>query len=459
MNDTPIRLALIGQGREKYPRDFTRFDDLNQLLEATPFDAVVLDATAPESLAMLQTLRSHPAYRLRLIYSDALDNPRARALADGPPPAHAGLIEAACREWRERLALFNNGREPVGLEALLLAFLWLRSPGQLSAVRHEHSAQHYGYPLVECFGGEAANGQALVRNLVQRNLLDSTALVDRIRLCRKCGSGHLNYVDVCVECRSLDIRRQPSLHCFTCGHIGAQTEFLKDGALLCPNCLTRLRHIGTDYDRPLENYNCNDCHAFFIDADVEARCLDCGERHAPDQLHVREIRDYQLSELGMLTARQGLERNTDLFFGGLAMVGTSTFKTLLDWQLELIERHKAPTFAVLGLRFRNLAQTLEKLGPQRGHALLDALIERIQVAIRDTDRCTRTSEEHLWLLLMHTDSEGLQRVTERLNQISELFVGQDLQDIRLTTSGCVAPAGLIEKENAELLMARLGGEL
>lgn len=81
------------------------------------------------------------------------------------------------------------------------------------------------------------------------------------------------------------------------------------------------------------------------------------------------------------------------------------------------------------------------------------------MAIRDTDRCTRTSEEQLWLLLMCTDQVGLQRVTERLNRISELFVGQDLQDIVLTTSGCVAPADLVEKEDAELLMARLAGAL
>nr|WP_309294963.1 hypothetical protein [Aeromonas caviae] len=26
--------------------------------------------------------------------------------------------------------------------------------------------------------------------------------------------------------------------------------------LLCPNCFSRLRHIGSDYDRPLENYRC-----------------------------------------------------------------------------------------------------------------------------------------------------------------------------------------------------------
>ncbi|KIP97696.1 MULTISPECIES: diguanylate cyclase [Pseudomonas] len=458
MTELTIRIAEVAPGHDARLSVATRFSDLPSLLQATAFDVVVLSATDAENLTMLQALRRQPAYRLTLIYCTS-QGPLAKALSEGPPPLQASVIQQAWQQWRERLNVFNNGRTPEGLEAQLLAYLWLRAPGTLNAVRAPQSARHYVYPLAEALGDDQVNGLALVQNLAQRNLLDSSALVDRIRLCRSCGSGHLNYVDVCVECNSLDIARQPSLHCFTCGHIGAQTEYLKDGALVCPNCLTRLRHIGTDYDRPLENYNCNSCDAFFVDADVQARCLDCGEHHAPDELQVREIRDYQLSEGGLLTARQGLERNTDNYFNGLSVVGANTFKTLLDWQLELIERHKAPTFALLGMRFRNLGRVLERLGPQRGHALLDTLIERIQVAIRDTDRCTRTSEEQLWLLLMYTDSAGLRRVTERINEISELFVGEDLQDIRLTTSGCVAPAGLIDKEDAELLMARLAGEL
>ena len=458
MNDAAVRVAEVGIGHaSRHPRT-THFTDLTALLAHPTFDAVILDASPEENRGLLSELRAHPHYALSLIYCRDQQDPTVLALSDGSAGDWPS-IERQCLQHRERLAVFNNGRPPQTLQAQLLAYLWLRAPGRLQALRDTGNPQHYDFPLVRCLGGDTLNSQAFVRELAQRGLLESTALVDRIRLCRRCGSGQLNYVDVCTECNSLDIRRQASLHCFTCGHIGRQAEFLKDGALVCPNCLSRLRHIGSDYDRPLENYTCNQCQAFFIDADIEARCLDCGEAHSPDQLQVREIRDYQLSEAGMLAARQGLERDSEQLFGGLAMVGANTFRTLLDWQLELIDRHKAPQFALLGLRFHNLGRVLERLGPQRGHALLDALIERIQVAIRDTDRCTRTSEEQLWLLLMYTDGQGLERVVQRLNQISELFVGQELQDIRLATVGCVAPEGLFEKETAELLMARLAGEL
>lgn len=449
------RIVALGPGHFAVPASIVRFESLALLLAEQPADVLVLTGSPEQNADWAQQLRRHRAYALNLIFCPS-EQPLTQALTDGPLP---GQPVQAWQQWCERLAVFNRGRAPEGPEAQLLAYLWLRAPGNLKALRAPQSPALYHYPLIDALGDDLLNGHALVQSLMQRNLLDSHRLADRIRLCRSCGSGHLNYVDVCVECTSLEIVREPSLHCFTCGHVGAQAEYLKDGVLLCPNCLTRLRHIGTDYDRPLENYSCKACSAFFVDADIQARCLDCGQQHAPDDLLVRQIHDLHLSEAGLLAARQGLERDFDQYFGGLSLVGVNAFKTLLDWQLELIARHGAPTFAVLGVRFRNLGQALERLGPQRGHALLDTLIERIQVAIRDTDRCTRTSEEHLWLLLMCTDNIGLQRVTERLNQISELFVGQDLQDIVLTTSGCVAPNELVEKEDAELLMARLAGAL
>ncbi|WP_296263220.1 diguanylate cyclase domain-containing protein [Pseudomonas sp. UBA6562] len=453
-------VAEVGYGQAPLPFPATRFDDLATLLQAPPFEALVLTAGLDETRRLLRTLRTADSpYALTPIYTLHDQDAWIRALADGPVPGQQRVLDEQVRLHRERLALFNQGRPAQGAEALLLAYLWLRTPGRLEPLRDPGNPQHYDYPLARALGGEALNSQALVRTLAQRGWLQSVSLCDRIRLCRRCGSGMLNYVDVCTECAALDIQRLASLHCFTCGHIGRQGDFLKDGALVCPNCLSRLRHIGSDYDRPLENYACNQCQAFFIDADVQARCLDCGEQHAPDALQVRELRAYQLSENGRLAARQGLERNAPPLLDGIAMIGDEAFRTLLDWQLELIERHQAPRFALLGMRFKHLGRVIERLGPQRGHALLDALIERIQVAIRDTDRCTRTSEEQLWLLLMYTDAPGLQRVVERLNAISDLFVGQDLQDIELHTTACLAPEGVLEKENAQLLMARLAGEL
>ena len=126
-------------------------------------------------------------------------------------------------------------------------------------------------------GQSSLSSHSWLQQKQQENLLEAGELLDRLRQCPSCSSSRLNYVDVCPECHALDIVREPSLHCFVCGHVGPQQAFLKGDALVCPNCLSQLRHIGSDYDRPLENYRCRSCGAFFVDAEVDVRCIDCGQ--------------------------------------------------------------------------------------------------------------------------------------------------------------------------------------
>ena len=52
-----------------------------------------------------------------------------------------------------------------------------------------------------------------------------------------------------------------------------------------------------------ELHRCRSCQAFFVDAEVEARCLDCGQAHAPDKLRVREVRHFRLAEAGRESPR------------------------------------------------------------------------------------------------------------------------------------------------------------
>ena len=229
--------------------------------------------------------------------------------------------------------------------------------------------------------------------------------------------------------------------------------------MICPNCLSRLRHIGSDYDRPLENYRCLSCQSFFVDAEVEARCLECREHHDPSELKIREIRPYQLSERGRLRCRQGFtDQSVAEAFGRLNLIAVPTFRTLLDWEIQQARRYQAmQPCSVLVMQI----EALEKLtGDTRGLAMVDSLVDRIQEAIRDTDRCTRTRENLLWFLLPHTDREGMEVLRKRLSQLTGLYKNQQADwqtEIRL--AGYTLPEDLLNQEDASLLMARLTGEV
>ncbi|MET1080388.1 MAG: diguanylate cyclase [Pseudomonas sp.] len=434
------------------------FTSVEALLVQPPFDVLLLELPSTEAGQALRRLRRVEAYHFSLIYCTQEPDTWGQALGDGRAPPNLALLEPLWRLWRERLALFNRGRGPERLEGRVLAWLWLRPKAQLRALCDTACAQHYRYPLIEALAGdEGFNAYGWLQLMQQKAWLEATELLDRLRLCGSCGSGRLNYVDVCAECHALDIVRQPSLHCFTCGHVGAQEEFLKDGVLICPNCYSRLRHIGSDYDRPLENYRCRACQAFFVDSAVDARCLDCGVVHSPDRLRVREVRHFQLSESGRLRCRQGLEAGSaaDAYFQRLNLMGEAGFHELLDWELALVRRYGEPGFSLLGLRVENLDQVFAELGEMRGHALVDALVERLQQIIRDTDRCNRSSEDVLWMLLPRTPAVGLLRLQERLLEGAQQVQKDVLQQINLRLVGFTAPEEMQAEENAPLLLARL----
>lgn len=453
-------LAAPGLLEQRYP-DFEYFSDLDELLACADWDVLLLDCPAAQAGGYLFQLRRLEAYRFIPIYCCRDQDDWCRALGDGLPPASTDALIAQWRQWRDRLALFNRGVPPERFDSQVLAWLWLRPQGEIRVLRDTSVAQHYRYPVLEaCAGTEEVNAAVWLQTMVQHGWLEAGELVDRLRLCTGCGSGRLNYVDVCPECHTLDIARQPSLHCFTCGNVGPQELFLKDGLLLCPNCLTRLRHIGSDYDRPLENYSCRGCQAFFIDAAVEARCLDCGQVHAPDKLRVREVRHHRLAEAGRLRCRQGLQdSHADAAFSRLNLRGGKEFAELLSWQIELVRRYGSPAFSLLGLRLVNLTGALGALGEQRAHALVDSLVERLVEMVRETDRCTRTSEDQLWLLLPHTGEEGLASLQQRLANSCAQLTELAAHGIEPRTVGFTAPQDLLDQEDGRLLMARLAGEL
>ncbi|MHC8339648.1 TackOD1 domain-containing metal-binding protein [Pseudomonas sp. HLT2-19-2] len=440
--------------------ELEHFADLGSLLAAHAFDVLLLDLPAAYAGQVLRKLRSIPLYRYALIFCCRDQNDWCEALGDGACPVESSEIRNLWEVWQERYRLFNQGSAPERFESRVLSWLWLRDNAHVYALRDPEVPQHYRYPLLDALAdNEQVNSFVWLSLMVQQDWLEEGVLVDRVRLCSDCGSGRLNYIDVCTECQALDISRQPSLHCFTCGHVGPQESFLKDGVLLCPNCLNRLRHIGSDYDRPMENYRCRSCQAFFVDAEVQARCLDCGLSHTPDKLRVREVRDFRLAEAGRFRCRQEFGDQSVHHFGRLTLLGGKDFYDLLTWQMQVVRRYPLPAFSLIGLRFINLASTLSRLGEHHGHAFIDSVADRLKETVRETDRCSRSTEEYLWIMLPHTDGKGLESVKQRLSRVAELFSAPEVSDISLRVVSITAPHDLLEQEDGELLLARLASEL
>ncbi|MEC7816124.1 MAG: diguanylate cyclase [Pseudomonadota bacterium] len=453
---SPTIVYLSETDSEQRPDDWRFVESPSGLLSegTAPIDVIVIDNQPKKRSAWIRQLRMDNRYRLSLLLTT---KERGDPLTDGVIRLDTDAVLLKWRLWQERLAMFNRGILPERFDDRVLAWLWSRPRQRIEPEKVPGSRTIYRYPLINVMASdEPVNDFIWLRLMHEQGWLEPGELMDRIRLCRQCNSARLNYVDVCPQCNALDIARQPALHCFTCGHVAPQEHFLKDGVMICPNCLTRLRHIGSDYDRPLENYRCQSCQSFFVDADVEARCLDCEEHHQPEDLKVREIRPYSLTESGRLRCRQGLgDADTGDWFGRLNLIPPEAFRGLLDWQIQQTRRYSnTPHGSLMLLRFTRLR---ESLSDARAMTLVDGLIERIQEAIRETDRCTRTHEEQLWLLLPSTDQIGMRQLQQRLSSLIQGFHEQDDVNFDIRVAGFTFPTDLLSQEDASLFMARLSG--
>lgn len=442
------------------PDDWQRYETVAQLTQAN-CDVIVIDMPQEGLERAIVELRKS-IYPLNLIFSARPANgPLFEQLGDGMLPEATDAVLPLYRLWQQRLHSFNRGQPSTTTEERVLAWLWSRPRSALVPVRAPRQAIPYYYPLVDVLTEDnTINAFSWLQLMQQQGLFAEGELLDRLRQCRECSSTRLNYIDVCPDCQTIDIARQPSLHCFTCGHVAPQESFLKNGTLECPNCLTRLRHIGSDYDRPLENLRCRSCNAFFEEPLVEAHCLDCQHINAPEDLKVREIRRYSLTELGRLKCRQGLTSSLrDDHFDQLNLINNGAFRTLLNWQIQLTHRYKSHATSLMAIKFENLEAAMEQVGEAGGIAAIDTLVSRIREAIRETDRCTRSKENLLWLLLPNTDIEGREALRNRILELAQLLPIAEHSGFRVVVDGYTLPMELLPQEDAELVMARLAGKL
>ncbi len=367
-------------------------------------------------------------------------------------------LAAEIRNWLDKLPAEIETNHDSDIFNLL-SFLYSRKNYVLEPHRHWSNRGYYAWPLIEALFGNVEEIETWLESLIRRKLLRPATLIDRIRHCPSCEGAHISFFDHCSSCSHIDISQKPFLHCFTCGHVAPEEAFLQEGTLSCPNCRTSLRHIGSDYDRPLENYACNSCGHIFIEPDVAARCMHCGTVSKPEDLAVRPVYALTLSEKGAMAAKTGSVEDVFALLDSLNNVNPSHFEGLVDWLLGLCRRHSDELFSLIGLRLTNILELTDNVGKRKVTELMDGLVTRIRELIRTTDLTTRSTRQTFWLMLPKTDAQGNGVVLGRLLELKDLTHQDNRVAIDFETVTYTAPDDMLPGETGKLLMARLEGEL
>jgi len=402
----------------------------------------------------LQLLRAHSRHFYKPIFLygaiNKCDNPMSDGCVDSISESQSFL-----NDYQERLLALGNTPPPLATLDRILFFLYLRPKTKLTPSKaYNHPTLHY-YPWVDALLASQDEGLGVIDTLRNQDFLHSSAICGKQHECPRCQRPHLQFIDQCPRCASFRIDQKPFLHCFNCGRVAPQDEFLSDKGMLCPQCGSKLSQVGVDYDRPMEQGHCTDCGFLFSEPDVQAHCLHCGNSCAPDDLSIRMIHDLTLGPQGHVAIRAG---GIDSMFKEQEqanLVTFASFRHTLAWSLRLAWRYREIPFALVSFSLQDLPALEKAHGFHDSTRICENLFERIQGLFRNTDLMTRRNNSSALILLPQTPTEGCAAVQ---NRIADLISGIEKRDsiiLPYKINELPLPSSLDERITVEALIDKI----
>ena len=420
-------------------------------------DALVIqDGSEAQVLDFLIRLRSHAPSRFVPVFFLGQRPDLLQSLGDGLVNSPDKVVQRS-RNLHERYSQLSEGLLDLGDEFVLLAYLYVHDVSLLPASRIA-DRQYYHYPLLDCLGIKASEAGHWLARLERDDLLSEKSLQDRVRCCPDCTGNHLNYVDMCGSCHSLRLAKTAFFHCFTCGHVAQEAEFVGEGRLVCPSCSTRLRHIGSDYDRALETWYCQDCQTRQNEPLITARCMGCQKLSEPADLNVQLIKTYALSQRGKFTVLLGAEDRVLESLDILSFMPYPVFMKMVYWQLMLTRRYEDLGFGIIGIRLPSLHVLGSRIGAGNAAAFFERFAQSLRELVRDTDLLSRADPTTLWLALPKTGAEGCRVLHERIRKLEHSAATTDNAPLSLATVYWSTEENTVP-DNAETLFAALTEKL
>ena len=415
-------IAVIGEPLTVLePYQVMHFELLETLapLDQDTFSIIVLNVSnnkIADNYARM--IRQSEKYSLTPLFSN-VTTPTTEALTDGALPDDLTVWFKQFLSRKKQMRL-----NPDRLDNKLICYLWLHAHRTLLPINDAEQPSRYYYPLISVWD-DSELVSSWIYALVSDCVLSPKNLINRTRSCKNCQSTVLNYIDTCPNCQSIDIKTEVSLHCFACGHVEEQSKFMLQSKLSCPNCLTTLRHIGVDYDRPLENYRCNHCKHMFIEAVIKANCFECSESNNLDDTIHKRYYSYQLHDNSKIRAKTGEIRRLPPGFVG-EQLGQEHFTWMIDWSNKMAIRHKQQHI-LLTLRFDNLGDLMLIESEEDIMAQQDAFIERLKALLRQTDMHCKYNPYCFFFLLPNTSEEFIDVIKNKFFELEKIQIKSSLE--------------------------------
>lgn len=309
----------------------------------------------------------------------------------------------------------------------------------------------YYYPHVELFYDGQEDYFYWLEEMANQNIFSKVKLIDRLFCCPYCFSALMKFSDHCPNCGSVNIKQEKFIHCFTCGYVSPESKFLKDERFVCPSCKSKLKLIGEDYDRPLENGVCTDCGNYHMDSTLQITCLSCGKHCTTEELSKKSVFEYKLTEYGRNQIKFGTVSSTDIITNNLNYIALNYFVFTLNWSIQMQKRHNDSYFSLAAL----------KIIMDTEFSAYDLLVEfskLLRSSFRSTDFCSKIDNNTFIFLFPKADSSGLHTIKTRIDSfLNSIKLSRGKFNIK--TECFSSTQENIAEENGRQLVAKLTNKL
>ncbi len=226
-----------------------------------------------------------------------------------------------------------------------------------------------------------------VKDLLAKGLLART-FFDRLHICDRCGSSHLNIREECANCGSTNLNEEAYLHHFKCAYQGPESDFHQDDDLVCPKCRKVLSHFSVDYDKPGSMMRCQSCGHATSEPRVGFVCMACQAHYDGDTIRTRDVFSYELTGRGNDFAAAGRVLldgdNASLRFSELPL------ELIISMNAELRKYDADQTpFALLNISYRNAQEIENRDGLRLFMQARDLFLENLRNTVRKDDRIVK----------------------------------------------------------------------
>ena len=319
--------------------------------------------------------------------------------------------------------------------SLLQHIAW--TGGLLTPFPDPHALHGYAYSVRDDRMAEDVNF------LVRHNYLEQR-FFDRVSLCPKCDSHHLNVREICPSCRRAHLANEGMLHHFRCGYVGIPSEFAtgKDGSYVCPKCNGEMHRLGTEYDRLGKAHLCRGCGIISENPPVEAVCLACGTRTPAESLVSTNVYSFVLTSRGASANRSGSlleadQQDDEICIVGAPVYGRKITLEFLDQEAKRLQHFKR-SFSVLLVRHLPPPDDKHSAPPTEW-------LNRLRRNLREIDLLGQVADLLYVVLMPHTNHRSAEAVRQQIEA-----------DLGTTSPLTVSIAEIREARQLHQLLAGVG---